>query len=223
MEPVFKIKGYKLLFCILFLFVFIGTAGCATEKTAFIGELKPGIFYKETIYWETGTEKNVGNIKKIGEIKQAEESGVFPRTSFSATSSLKDDVGKEIYSGDGKLYLKDEKTYRIFQFITEMDLGEEVKEIPEPDAESMYRPHLVMDNMRYWMTSSDLTVEEIPKSFPKTGEIMEEVLYAAKNNTAGSIDIGTKWFASDFQNRYIIVQYTDDTLDIYENEAYHPF
>ena len=44
-------------------------------------------------------------------------------------------------------------------------------------------------------------------------------MVAVKNNT-GNLDVGTEFYASEFQNRYMIVKNPDGTYSVYENEGY---
>ena len=67
--------------------------------------------------------------------------------------------------------------------------------------------------------NAELSVEKLSKSFVKAGEIEKTCVVAVKNNT-GNFDVGTKFYASEYQNHYMIVKNADNTYGIYENESY---
>lgn len=67
--------------------------------------------------------------------------------------------------------------------------------------------------------NAELSVEKLSKSFVKAGEIEKTCVVAVKNNT-GNLDVGTEFYASEFQNRYMIVKNPDGIYSVYENEGY---
>lgn len=218
MERIFKFMAKKRIYIWMIFLGIMGAMGCAPEVASLDGKLGNGIFYDGKVYWETGTVKNSEDEVMIGKIKKAEEEGVFPNTQFSVTSSMSEYVGEEVYCSNGELYIKKDGKNHVFQFLTDMELGQEKKESPFPDDEAEYPPHLVQENMRYWL-NAELSVENIPELFDITGKVKEVCYYAARNNT-GNVSGGDEFFVSDFQNRYIIVRYGDNSLSVFENEVY---
>lgn len=178
---------------------FIFVIGCADSKEpdVFQGNLAKGILYNDKFYWQT----KMINKREEGKVKAAEEL-----------------IGETIYFNDEVLYVEKKAEIQVFQYVTEMELGQEVPLNSKAESEGMALPHFVYENMRY-LLNTELSVEKLPKSFVKAGEIEKTCTVAAENNT-GNLDVGTEFYASEHQNRYMIVQNADYTYSIYENEGY---
>lgn len=206
------------LMWISFMFVTGCTFSKEKETDIFQGSLAKGILYNEKIYWQTSTSENPKDGQEIGKVKKIEKRGVFPTKEFSVTQSAEEIENKKVYSDEELLYIENKNEVQIFEYRTEMELGEEVPLNLEAESEGMALPHFVYENMRY-LLNTELSVEKLPKSFVKVGKIEKTCMVAAKNNT-GNLDMGTEFYASEFQNRYMIVKNPDRTYSVYENEGY---
>lgn len=205
---------------ILFLTVCFSIMGCSlkTATVSFEGNLGKGILYQEKMYWETQEIDSFQAEKKIGKVNGVEKVGVFPEKGFKVTNAAATYRGENIYLDGERIYVGKGDRFGVFEYLTQMDLGEEVSLNSETRVEGMAIPHLVYKNMRY-VLNSELSVEEIPGSFAEAGEIIKTYTRAVENNT-GNLEIGTKFYVSEFQNRYLIVQNSDHSYSVFENEGY---
>lgn len=217
-----KINEFSKIGIVLMLISFMFVTGCTSSKEketdVFQGNLAKGILYNEKIYWQTSTSENPKDGQEIGKVKKVEKRGAFPTKEFSVTQSAEDIENKKVYSDEELLYIENKNEVQIFEYRTEMELGEEVPLNLEEESEGMALPHFVYENMRY-LLNTELSVEKLSKSFVKAGEIEKTCVVAVKNNT-GNFDVGTEFYASEYQNRYMIAKNPDGTYSVYENEGY---
>lgn len=192
--------------------------GCASKSVLIQGTLGRGILYDGKMYWETKTTDISKHGTEIGRVKKAAGKGLLPKTDFTVTHSAESYVGASVWKKEETLYLDVGEECHVFEYLAEMDLGEEVPLKKDADAEGMAAPHLVYQNMRYLM-KEELSVNQIPDSFQKAGEIKEVCTIAARNDT-GNLEVGTEFYSSKNQNRYLIVKYQDESFGVFENEAY---
>lgn len=217
-----KINEFSKIGIVFMLISFMFVTGCTSSKEKeidiFQGSLAKGIVYNEKIYWQTSISENSPNGQEIGKVKKVEKRGVFPTKEFAVTQSAEDIENEKVYSDEELLYIENKNKVQIFEYRTKMELGEEVPLNLEAESEGVALPHFVYENMRY-LLNTELSVENLPKSFVKVGKIEKTCVVDAKNNT-GNLDVGTEFYASEFQNRYMIVKNSDGTCSVYENEGY---
>lgn len=213
-------KLLKKIILILFVLLSILLTACSkkTEPILFHGELYKGIFYRGKIYWQTDVSYTV-NGEKIGIVKDSSRKGSLPVEEFQVTDAAKFLVGNTIYFKDESLYIEHDGCFYIFQYITEMPLEEEIPLNSNSETEGMPVPNLVYKNL-YYQANGELSIEKIPNSFYKGGETKKICLRAAENYAGGGIPVGTKFYVSDIQNRYIIVEHKDNSYSVFENLGY---
>lgn len=211
-------KQFKVLIFLLLTVCFCMNGCTSSKKVPIQGAIGKGIQYQGKIYWETSSIEVSQCGKEIGQVKKAAEKGIFPEKNFCVTDSAKDYIGAHVFIEDNMLYIDVENERHVFEYMKEMDLGKEVPLNLEADADGMASPHFVYENMRY-LLNPELAVDQIPESFTKAGEVEKNYTAAIRNNT-GNLPIGTEFYASGNQNRYIIVKHKDNTFGVYENEGY---
>lgn len=184
-----------------------------------IKELKmpSGIYYKDHIYWEMKDKTNHVEGEKVGTLKSVAKENYFPEKEYSSTSDLKSYLGSDLYENHQTLYLKTKDTIHVFKYLTEMELSEEVKELDQEENEGMPAPHFVYQNMMYF---NDYGPVEVLDYFKEVGEI-KEVFLVAKQNFTGNGAVGDKLYATDFQNRFMLLKSVNsNNYYVYENGAY---
>lgn len=143
-----KINGFSKIGIVLMLISFMFVTGCTSSKEketdVFQGNLAKGIFYNEKIYWQTSISENPKDGQEIGKVKKVEKRGVFPKKEFSVTQSAEDIENKKVYSDEELLYIENKNEVQIFEYRTEMELGEEVPLNLEEESEGMALPHFVL-------------------------------------------------------------------------------
>ena len=98
-----------------------------------------------------------------------------------------------------------------------MELSDEVKELDQEENEGMPAPHFVYQNMMYF---NDYGPVEVLDYFKEVGEI-KEVFLVAKQNFTGNGAVGDKLYATDFQNRFMLLKSVNsNNYYVYENGAY---
>ena len=125
-----KINEFSKIGIVFMLISFMFVTGCTSSKEketdVFQGNLAKGIFYNEKIYWQTSISENQKDGQEIGKVKKVEKRGVFPKKEFSVTQSAEDIENKKVYSDEELLYIENKNEVQIFEYRTEMELGEEV-------------------------------------------------------------------------------------------------
>lgn len=207
--------------------VCIAVTGCETKKShiQLSFETPPCIYYEDKIYWEDAIIENVSDVDYLDEVKYSVNDNDLPNENFYVNSTGKSFVNSKVFKKDNSLYIKNEDGYHQFVYYDQMRLEKEdvlsnyenrTEKSHDPDA---IRLHFVYKGMRYFILGEKPNENDL-KSFKQVGKIKSNVSYASKDYS-GNIHIGDLLYASDHQNRYMIVQNkTDGLYEYYENQAY---
>lgn len=178
-----------------------------------------GIYYNGQIYWDIDYEKtdNLPN-SHLGFLQGCAENYQFPITEFMGTNSLSESIGKDIFLSDNALYMMIDDDVHVFRYLKQKNVGVEEKERESNVDDGTPAPHFVYNDMTYCIY--DELESEIPKNFHKVGEITDTYHLANKNFT-GSIDVGSELYATDFQNRFMLVRYKNmKGVYVFQNSNY---
>lgn len=177
-----------------------------------------GIYYDGKIYWITTPKDMTFKGDKIGKLKKVTESDCFPVSDLTGTNTLKEYINSELYKYKNTIYLDTEKGIYTFQYIDTYELPEPMESY-EGDKSTEYAlpPHFVYGNMWYQDLGEKV---ELPEYVQEVGTI-EKSLYLAGENLTGNIPKGSTLYATDFQNRFMIIKYGDNKN--YDNKNYFLF
>lgn len=184
--------------------------------------LPNGIYYNGHIYWEMQDE-NTNDVQgnNLGTLQKTEEGNCFPVSDLVGTANLKNFIGSQIYLKDDSLYLENEKKVYVFQYIEKWN--EKREEIISAEnyqgTEYAIPPHFVYKDMFFSIYQSEGV--ELPTRFKEVGKI-KEIYVLSNTNFAGNIPINSILYASEFQNRFMIVKNSEDNqFYVFENKAYN--
>ena len=212
--------------CTLLLF------GCSTNKPSkkdntycqFTLEnftMPSGIYVDNKIYWQSELDSNIQATTKEKTLDEVSvvAKGCFPHKDGEITKSAKSLKIKSYKKEDNFVSVQTKDKDFLFYYYESMNLDDEVKQF-EPDEEGntwMAAPHFIYNNMMYF-TYNGYSIK-LPDYFTKVGSI-KETFARAKQNFTGNIEVGSELYATDFQNRFMLVKALDDKFYVYENGAY---
>lgn len=215
----------KLFFIAIFVCSMMMSCGAGSSKTHLSMEVPTCIYYEGKIYWEVEKVKDTNKAKYMDVVKKSEDNHVLPNENFVISSTGRKLVHNRIYIKDNYLYIEDGQYFHRFAYYDNMKLNnediveveeEETDEVPVPNA---IRPHFVYNGMRYLVLGEEVNENDLI-AFKKVGETKAFVHLASKDFSS-NLSVGDSLYASDSQNRYMIVKYASDgSYQYYENEAY---
>ena len=216
----------KRLCLILSLYMLVILGACSSEKgdktcCGFSLEKTPmaaGIRIDDNMYWEIKKVTIITEGKKIGTLKSVVDEDCFPKEQLTGTKAMSSYLNQDIYQYEEGYYMKTGESYQLFQYLTQMDLPKEVKERSEgkEDAPFSMPDHVIYENMFY--ADAGQTLKQLPDEVKEAGEI-KETYAVANQNLTGNLSVGTKLYAMDHQNYYLIVK-TDRGYAVFTNAGY---
>ena len=212
----------KLIYLII---VTIALSSCASINkkdacTEFNAKLPEGVAYKGKVYWKTDILKSHDDVESLGEIKSAVACNDFPKNDLEVTLSAERYIGSAVSKYGNTLYVDYNNKIVQFDYHDKMEIGEE---ITDSDNNILFPPHYVYKNMLDFPASIivDIQFDDIPSAFLKVGTINEEIkVHASRNFTSSGIPKGTQLYASENQNRFMIVKYPNGNIEMLECLAY---
>lgn len=213
----------KKLIYLIIITVLLSSCASINKKeacTEFNAILPEGVAYKGKVYWKTDILKSQDEVELLGKIKTVVDCNDFPKNDLEVTLSAEKYIGSTVSKYGNTLYVNFNNETIQFDYYDKMEIGEE---ITDSDNSVLFPPHYVYKNMLYFPASIiiDIQFDDIPSAFLKVGTIKEEIkVHASRNYTSSGIPKGTQLYASENQNRFMIVKYPNGNIEMLECLAY---
>lgn len=217
-----RYRKYFLSFIAVSLIILSGCQS-ASKDTACVEldfNMPKGIVYEGHTYWQDDTLKAGDDLTEVGKVKGSPSCNTFPEEDFMVTFYASDYKGDPVYKDGDALFIKHNDKLYGFGYYTKMNVQEEISKCPDNQCEDMKR-HFVYKGMEYWEYSHPYDMTYIPEGFEQVGEIYTEVYRAGKEFSGGNMKKGTKLYASSYQNRFMVAEFEDKRIVLFENAAYN--